>query len=635
MSEALHQFHFLRPWWLLALLALPLLLAFASRRSGAREALARLVDAELLPYLLKGREQRRHASVWLLAAGWLLATLAMAGPTWSQVAQPLYAKRAAQVVAISLSQRMLARDVAPSRIDRARYKVRDLLAANHDGLNALVAYAGEAFVVAPLTTDASSLNDLLDALAPDTMPVDGDNAAQAIERGVALIRDAKVGGGSLVLVTDQVDAVASRAASKARAAGVRVSVLGVGTTQGGPVPLSDESFQRDAQGDLLMAKRDDASLRALAEAGGGQFVAMTDDRRDIDALGAELSVHGGATQVADLHGDEWQDRGPWLLLPLLPLAAMTFRRGWLMLLALALLPCLPGNAHAGSWSDLWRRPDQQAAAALAQGDARQAQQLARDPALRGAAAYRAGDYAAASTALHDLPGTDAQYNLGNALAKQGNYEAALDAYDRALKANSANADALANRKAVEDWLHQQPEQQPENGGARNDKGKSGQGPSTTPPKDSQGQAAQQQNGSQQNDGEGKPSQQAHGDAQGNGSEKDAQGERQMPGQQADAASGTKPQTPQEQAEERARTQQAQAALQKQMDQALAKPGSKQQPTTHELGAIAADDAQSKLPADVRQALQRVPDDPGALLRRKFDLEYRQRHGGAPAEDDSP
>jgi Ca-activated chloride channel family protein len=634
MSEALQQFHFLRPWWLLTLLALPLLLALASRRSTAREALTRLVDADLLPYLLQGHEQRRRFPALLLAAGWSLATLAMAGPTWSHVAQPLYAKRAAQVVALSLSQHMLARDVAPSRIDRARYKVRDLLAANHEGLNALVAYAGEAFVVAPLTTDASSLNDLLDALAPDTMPVDGDNAAQAIERGVALVRDAKVRGGSLVLVTDSADAAARAAASKAREAGVRVSVLGVGTTQGGPVPLSDESFQRDVRGDLTMARRDDQTLRALADAGGGRFVPMTDDRRDIDALRAELTTEGSATLAADLHGDEWQDRGPWLLLPLLPLVAMTFRRGWLMLLALALLPTMPGNAHASSWSGLWQRPDQQAAAALARGDAKQAQQLARDPALRGAAAYRAGDYVAAGKALRDLPGTDAQYNLGNALAKQGDYQGALDAYDRALKANPANADAQANRKAVEDWLRRQ-QQDPQEKGAQNDKGKSGQGPSTTPPENAQGQSAQQQNDSQHDDGEGKPSQNAHGDSQGNGNEKGAQGERQAQNPQSDTASGTKPQTPQEQAEERARAQQAQQALQKQMDQALGKQGAQQQPSTHELGAVAADDAQSKLPADVRQALQRVPDDPGALLRRKFDLEYRQRHGAAPSGDDSP
>lgn len=632
MSEALQQFHFLRPVWLFALLALPVLLALVTRRSSARESLARLVDAELLPYLLQGHERRRHVPAILLTFAWLLMTLAMAGPTWSRIAQPLYAKRAAQVVALSLSQRMLARDVAPSRLDRARYKTRDLLAANHDGLNALIAYAGEAFVVAPLTTDASSLNELLNALAPDTMPADGDNAAQAIERGAALVHDAKAGGGSLVLITDQADDAAQAAARKARAAGVRVSVLGIGTEQGGPVPLSDESFQHDAQGGLTLARRDGSALRALADAGGGRYVPMTDDHSDIDALRGELRTDGASDVVSDLQGDEWQDRGPWLLLLLLPLAAMSFRRGWVMLAVLALLPVLPGNAHASAWSDLWRRPDQQAAAALADGKAKEAQQVARDPALRGAAAYRAGDYAAAAKSLKDAPGADAQYNLGNALARQGDYQGALDAYDRALKARPSDADALANRKAVADWLKKQPNQPPKDKGAQDNKGKAGQGPSTTPPDNAQGKSGQQQNRDQQNGDEGQRSQNAQGEGQGGGNDQNASGQNQT-GKQPDDASGMKPDTPEEQAAQRAREQQAQQALQKQMDQALGKDHSRQ-PSTHELGAVPADDAQSKLPADVRQSLQRVPDDPGSLLRRKFDLEYRQRHGGVPSEDDS-
>ena len=173
----------------------------------------------------------------LFRSGWILGVLALAGPTWNRVNQPLYASRAVQVVAISLSQHMLARDMTPSRLDRVRYKVHDLLASNRDGLNALIGYAGEAFVVAPLTSDANSLSDLLDAMAPDTMPLDGDNAALAIERGVKLIQDANAGGGSLVLVTDQVDGSAEAAAHRANAAGVTVSVLGVGTPQGGPVQI--------------------------------------------------------------------------------------------------------------------------------------------------------------------------------------------------------------------------------------------------------------------------------------------------------------------------------------------------------------------------------------------------------------
>jgi Ca-activated chloride channel family protein len=632
MSEALQQFHFLRPAWLWLLLALPLVAWLAMRGQGARVQLERLVDPELLPHLLQGRARQRGVPPALLACGWLLAVLALAGPSWSRVPQPLFADRAAQVVAVSLSQRMLARDVAPSRLDRARYKARDLFAANRGGLNGLVAYAGEAFVVAPLTSDANSLNDLLDALAPDTMPVDGDNAAAAIARGAALIRDADVGGGSLVLVTDDAGDAAQQAARQARAEGVRVSVLGVGTAKGGPVPLAEGGFLRDAQGQVALAGRDDAALAALAAAGGGRYVPMRDDRADIDALQSQLR-DGDAGIATGQASAQWEDRGPWLLLPLLPLLALGFRRGWLLLLPLLLLPLLPGRAEAGSWQDLWQRRDQQAAQALREGRARQAQALARDPALRGAAAYRADDYDAAIDALRPLDTTDAQYNLGNALARAGRYQDALAAYDRALALDPRNADAAANRKAVEDWLRRQPPQQNESSDAQNQDGgkskpKQGQGDPQSK-KDSQGnRQGEQQDGRQDSQGQQGQGQQRP-DAQGG---QDQQGQREGSQQQQQGAS--RPLTPQEQAEQQARTARAGQALKQQMDRAL---GASARPKgdEHQLGALDKDDPQARLPAELRQALQRVPDDPGALLRRKFELEYRQRHGGATTGDDLP
>lgn len=631
--SAWQQFHFLRPWWLLALAGVPVLMWWLSRGRSARQELARLVDAELLPYLLHGQPLAQRSRLALIGVAGLLCVLALAGPTWSRVAQPLYANRAAQVVAISLSPRMLARDVAPSRLDRARYKARDLFAANHDGLNALIGYAGEAFVVAPLTTDANSLNDLLDALAPDTMPVDGDDAAAAIARGVALIHDAKAGSGTLVLITDRVDGNADDAARKAQADGVKVSVLGVGTPQGGPVPLAEGGFLQDAQGGMALARRDDAGLAALAAAGGGRYVAMRNDHGDIDALHAVL---GGGTDTAasDQHSEQWQDRGPWLLLPLLPLAALASRRGVLLLLCLFLLPMLPGTARADGWRDLWQRRDQQAAQALHANKPKQAQQLARDPAWRGAAAYRAGDYTAAAQALRPLTDAQAQYNLGNALAKAGEYQPALDAYDRALKLDPGNADAQANRKAVADWMRRQEQQKPPSDGSQQQQksqaGDKNQGSKKPGEQGEEGENKQDSQGNKRGEQQdGRP------DSNGQGSQ-DPQASREESSRAGDSQKqerGTKPPTAQEQAEQRKRAEQARQALQQQMDQALG--SDKDKPQQHELGALSKDDPQSKLPAELRQALQRVPDDPGALLRRKFELEYRQRHGRAPAEDEQP
>ncbi|NID16026.1 VWA domain-containing protein [Luteibacter yeojuensis] len=631
MTAWFADFHFLEPRWLWLLFLVPVLAWLVGRRRPGERMLARLADPALLPYLLDGTPSASRAPVAAFATAALLSILALAGPSWNRQTQPLFAERAAQVVVVSMSPRMLSHDVVPDRLSRARYKVRELYAANRDGLNALVAYTGEAFTVAPLTTDAHSVDDLLNALAPDTMPVDGDDPGKAIDLAADLIRRADLRGGSIVLVTDRADAAAVAAARRARVAGDSVSVLGIGSVRGGPIATDDGGFLKDARGTIVMAQRDDASLASVAGAGGGRFVPVAGDASDVEALAGFAHRDGGGQAVEGTASGEWQDRGPWLLLPLLPIVALAFRRGWLLVFALALAPLSP--ARADGITDLFRTRDQQAANALAQGHAQQAQALAKDPALRGAAAYRAGDYAAAEKALAPRKDSDSQYNLGNALAKQQRYQDALAAYDRALKANPRNEDAAANRKAVADFLKQQQENKPK----QQDK-QGGSGDRDEDRKGQQGDKDQRQGQQDGKDGkQGESGRQSGADGNENGEQQGAQdkagegegGDRSKDNGKAQAPKGDA--TAKSEAE-RAQAQQAQAALKQKMDQALAARGEgKDAGREHDLGAVSGDDASSKLPADVRRALMRVPDDPGGLLRRKFMLEYQRRHGAEPEE----
>ncbi|WP_213949746.1 tetratricopeptide repeat protein [Luteibacter sp. dw_328] len=630
MTEWLGHLHFIEPRWLWLLLSVPVLAWLVGRRSAAVRMLTRLADPLLLPHLLDGKPGASRAPVVAFIAAAILAVLALAGPAWDRQSQPLFAERAAQVVVVSMSQHMLSHDVVPDRLSRARYKVRELYAANRDGMNALVAYTGEAFTVAPLTTDAHSVDDLLTALAPDTMPVAGDDPGKAIDMATELIRHAGIRGGSIVLVTDHADASAAGAASRARAAGNTVSVLGLGTPRGGPVPGDDGGFLKDEQGAIVMAARNDASLSAVAVAGGGRYVVTTDDQSDVASLASALHGDGEGKAVEGATSGLWQDRGPWLLIPLLPIVALAFRRGWLLVLALMLMPLAP--ARADGVTNAFRTRDQQAAKALADGDAKRAQSLATSKGLLGAAAYRAGDYAGSEAALAQRADSDSQYNLGNALAKQERYDDALAAYDRALKVNPGNADAAANRKAVADFLQKQKQKQKQD---KKDEGQSGkspqdkkQGQSGDQGKDQQGEQGQQGQQSQQPGADGKDGQQKQQGSQdktgeGEGGDKGKEpGKSQAPQGDAEAKS----------AAERQQAAQAQAALKQQMDAALAgKKGKPADDKGHDLGELSAEDASSKLPADVRRALMRVPDDPGGLLRRKFMLEYQRRHGAEPEE----
>ncbi|HSR64492.1 MAG TPA: VWA domain-containing protein, partial [Xanthomonadaceae bacterium] len=430
--------HWLRPAWLLALLALPLLAWAWARWRARRSAWQDLVDPRLLPHLLDtGAGRHRGGLGWgLLACA--LAVGALAGPSWQRSAQPLWRTRAPLVVALDLSGASLADDLPPSRLAQARAKIAQLLQARAGGQAGLVAYADDAYTVAPLTDDNANVALLLDALAPDIMPVDGSDAGRAIAWSARLLAQAGYAQGDILLLTDHADAPARSAAAQAARAGYRVSVLGLGTSRGAAF--------RDRQGAIGQARLDAASLRALANAGDGTYTPLAAGIEDLGALGVLDPLQRGAVSARGEDAMLWQDQGYWLLLPLLPLAAFAFRRGGVLaaLLLCLWLPWQPARA-AESW---WRRPDQQAHARLE----------------RGAQDYRRGDFDAAARAWRGLDDADATYNLGNALAKAGDYSGAIGAYDHALQLRPGMQDAIANREAVRRAMRRQPRKASASGG---------------------------------------------------------------------------------------------------------------------------------------------------------------------------
>ncbi len=661
--NAIAHLHFLRPMWLLLLLALPLLWWVWRTSSSDAGAWRGAVDAHLLPHLLERGETRRGAGIWLAATIWIVLGTALAGPAWEREPQPLYRNEAARVLALELSQSMLSQDIKPSRLERARFKLDDILTRSADMQTALIAYAGDAFVAAPLTDDVNTVRNLVDSLAPDTMPVPGNATARAIDKAMDLVHQAGLGQGQLVILADGIGEDAIAAARKAHANGLQISVLGIGSDHGAPVPLAGGGFLKDASGNIIVPHLDETRLRALAAAGGGRYARLTADGSDLDALLADQGVinKGGSDEAnadTEIKGVRWRDRGPWLLLLALPLALAAFRRGWLMVLALAfVLPAPP--AQALSFTDLWLRADQQAAAALAADDAKKASEVARAPEWRGAAAYRSGDYAAAEKAYASAGETaSAAYNRGNALAKQDHYEDAIGAYDDALKHDPDMADAQANKAAVEAWLKQQkqqspqqqdqqqdgkqgdsqkPEQSPSSSGSganqkpdsgsdqqnRSDENGSNEGKSGG--EDQQDKSNQQQKGSEEPSSADESKAKPDGDSQASGSDKSPESTDQANTDQGSANQGSPGDAQQKPSEAQ------QQALSKDVDQALGKaegaPGERSK--AQALALSPEDRADQEKQQALEQWLQRVPDDPGGLLRRKFLLEYqqRQRDGG--------
>ncbi|WP_288969018.1 VWA domain-containing protein, partial [uncultured Thermomonas sp.] len=453
------QLHFLRPWWLLALLLVPALWWWQRKRVRQSSAWRDVVDAHLLPHLLEptGATSRRAWAGMLGLCGLVFSVLALAGPSLRKDIRPLWQARAPLVLALDLSSATRARDLPPDRLVQARVKLARLLRARAGGQVALVAFAEDAYTVAPLTTDAANVALFLDALSPEVMPMDGHRPDRAIAWSQRLLRQAGFEHGAIVLLTDHADAQDMAAAQQARAAGYRISVIGLGSEHGGVF---------DTGNGLQQARLDATSLRKLASSGGGRYATMTTDDADVRALGV---LDPATEDTAAAPGEtlsSWRDDGVWLLPLVLLFCLPLFRRSGALVVVLLCglwLPLLPLSVQAQTQTrgQPSGQPPEPAAAAPIGTWWQRADQAAYARMQAGIAAYRQQHYAGAIAQLSALHDADGQYNLGNALARAGRYDEAIAAYDRALQQQPKMADAQFNRRVVEQARRkqQQPPQQ--------------------------------------------------------------------------------------------------------------------------------------------------------------------------------
>lgn len=569
------DFHFLRPLWLLGLPLGPLLAWNLWRRLQIGVQWREVCDLHLLEHLLVApAATRRRLPYWIVTAATTLALVALAGPAWERLEQPVYRTLNARVVVLDLSRSMDATDYLPSRLTRARFKVVDILRRSGDRPVGLAVFAADGFIITPLTEDANTIISLLPAVDTDVMPAQGSRADLGLQAAARMLERGGARRGEVILITDGVKGQrAASEAAKLRAAGFRVSVLAAGTPEGAPIPVPGGGFFKELGGGIVVAMTDYDALRGIARAGGGRFAALGNDDSDIDYL---LSDTFALPLNLDMRAVErtseiWRDRGPWLLLLVLPLAALAFRRGWLALIPLAVL-VMPAPARAVTWDDLWARPEQQAARALERGDPALAAGVARDPLWKGGALYRGGQYEEAAATFAHSDKVTAHYNRGNALARAGRLAEALSAYDTALEAQPQHADALHNRALVARLreqlrqLSRQQQRDPKAGGQTQSGGDAGQR-ERAPDQEARDAMDQSQ------------------DADGNRDQADRDPAQAATSAQASQTLDTQPLTAEEQ-------------------QAMA------------------------------QWLRRIPDDPGGLLRRKFQLEYSRRRPERPQGTDA-
>ncbi len=587
------EFHFLRPDWLWAIPLVVAVTVLLARRRLAPGSWQSVIDPRLVPHILStGQIKNLTYRWWLILIGGTLAALALAGPSWDRVEQPVFRSEQAIVIALDLSRSMDAQDLVPSRLTRARLKILDILQHRSSGQTALVVYSSNAFTVTPLTTDADTVAALVNSLTTDIMPSRGSYPLAAINKGRQLLEQAGVGLGEVLLITDGGSSpAAERAAEEMRAAGYGLSVLAVGTTDGAPIPRAGGGFVTNRSGNIAVPKLEASGLQRLAAAGGGRYAVMTADNSDIDRLlSGDAGAGPGSESDESLATDQWQEEGPWLLLLLVPIAALAFRKGLVLCLLVFLLP-IAEPAHAFTWEDLWLTKDQQAQRLLDDGSPADAAQLFEDQRWRAVANYRAGDYGTSAAGFDDLEDTASVYNKGTALAKMGEFQAAIDVYDELLEVAPGHEDAQYNRDLLQDMLEQQQDSQAGEQGNQENSAEAGGG-------------AQQSEGQSESDQAGQEG--ATGDP---GSE----------GQQGESSVRDEEGASQEDLE--AMQQELERAAQQAMQQSAE---AQEEQGISEAEAEAMRRAQEQQQA-MEQWLRRIPNDPGGLLRRKFRYQY-QRQG---------
>ena len=392
----------------------------------------------------RGRDQRW----WLFGLAGVVAATALAGPAWQRIDTPVFRAEQALVIALDLSRSMDARDIEPSRLSRAKLKILGILDRREGGQTALLVYTANAFTVTPLTDDVDTIAALVNSLSTDIMPSRGSYPEVGIRKGQSLLEQSGVGFGEVLLVADGgASPAAERAARELRDAGYTLSVMGVGTREGAPIPRLAGGFVTDNRGKIAVARLEERALSDLATAGGGRFAVLSTDDRDLDHLLSGEVATATATGDDALATDQWREEGPWLVLLLLPLAALAFRKGWVLVLVVFIAP-LP--AQASFWDDLWFNKDQQAQKALEAGDAADAAALFDDTEWRGVARYRTGDYSGSAEEFEATDNARNLYNFGNAMAQKGDFESAIDAYEQVLERDPDNEDAQYNLDYVKE-----------------------------------------------------------------------------------------------------------------------------------------------------------------------------------------
>ncbi|MDH5544533.1 MAG: VWA domain-containing protein [Gammaproteobacteria bacterium] len=612
MSEFMNNFQFLRPYWLFAIIPLLLAIVYWNRFITVQTDWHDYVDAKFLEPLGLGKAEKKSSSrlprLYSFVAG-ILCIFALAGPVWQKLPQPIFKIEQARVFVLDLSESMLAADVAPNRLARAKLKLLDLLNLSKEGQSALVVFAQSPYVVSPLTDDAQTIAAMVPPLSTDIVPVQGDDVDAAIEQARDLLVQANLSRGEIILIGDSVvkDDTNLR---RLQDDGFKLNVLAVGTEKGAPIEATNGGFLKNSQGAILMPRLDTQSMKSMADLSGGRYSEISIDDSDLKILMTEP----GATDMRfsesqdERVSDQWREEGPWLLALVVIIVALSMRRAWLFSIVLVATIAPYDPLYAADFDMLWKNDDQRGKQLFDEKKYRDAAQTFGDTRWQATSLYRDNKFAEALERFSKEGDVEDIYNRANTLAKLQKIEEAIKTYDEVLKRSPQHEDAQHNRDLLQSFLDQQENKQ------------------------QNGQGDEQQNNEQQNQDEkqGADGQQGNeNDQQENNADQSSDKSKGQQSQQQQQAreKGKEPSDNESQQTAQSGQDKKEEAEQETQSQVAKQDDENKQEMAEEKQAVAATDSKEAYTEEsqaMEQWLRRIPDDPGGLLRQKFIIQHRMR-----------
>ena len=423
------DFHFLRPWWLLGLIIPAAVYVFTYKNSQIQSAWQKVCDKNLLDYLLiKNNGTKGYKASVSAALITLFLVTALAGPTWLKKENPALSVENPVMILLNMSGEMWNKDVSPSRIERAKYVIKDLTKSLKNTESGLIVYSKEPFMITPLTEDTSLIDNIMSALQLDIMPQDGDRLDRAIELAVSRMQKTGLPHGNLIVITSNV--------------GERFDAALTGASQ-----ASDAGFDVNI---VNISKTTNDKLQMVADKGNGLYLNYQQSLAPLiqkinDITAKEIKQSKNMQTV-------WEDMGWYLLwLPAL-LFLFSFRRGAFVIIWGCFFNIYTAEA---SW---FLNDNQEALHDFEKQNYAEAAEKFTDTQWKGAAAYKNGDYEAAYENFLQKTDATALYNQGNALAKGGKIAEAIKKYEEALQKQPDFADAKFNLEYLKKQQQQKNQQ---------------------------------------------------------------------------------------------------------------------------------------------------------------------------------